>query len=51
MPNYPYLYLIMHARDNILHIQQCIIITKAHVKCQPDWLKTFQEKVKKRKNA
>ena len=37
----------MHGRDTILHIQQRIIIKKAHVKFQPDWLKIFREKVKK----
>ena len=31
MPNYPYSYLTMHARDTILHIQLRIIITKAYV--------------------
>ena len=41
MPDYPLLYLIMHVRDTILHIQQHIIVTKAHEKLQPDWLKTF----------
>ena len=29
-PNYPYLYLDVHARDTILHIQLRIITTKAH---------------------
>ena len=27
----------MHGRDTILHIQQHIIIHKAHVKFEPDW--------------
>ena len=27
---------IIHKRDTILHIQQRIIVTKAHVKFQPD---------------
>ena len=44
---YAYLFLIMHARDTILLIQQLIIITKAPVKFQPDWLEIFPEKVKK----
>ena len=39
----------MHAKDTILHIQQQIIITKAPVKFQPDWLEIFPEKVKKLK--
>ena len=47
MPNYPYLYLIMYARDTILHIKQLIIITKANVKFQSGWLKIFQGKVTK----
>ena len=51
MPDYLQLYLIMHARDTILHIQQCIIITKSYVKFQPDELKIFWEKMKKVKNA
>ena len=38
----------MHVRDTILHIQHCIIITKAHVKFQPDWFMIFGEKVKNR---
>ena len=37
----------MHARDTILHIQQCIIINKAYVKSKPGWFKIFREKVKK----
>ena len=32
---------------HILHIQQHIVITKAHVKFQPDWLNIFREQVKK----
>ena len=47
MPNYPQLYLYMHVIDIILHIHKRIIMTKAHVKFQSDWLKIFQEKVKK----
>ena len=41
----------MHARDTILHIQQQIIIKKADVKFQLDWLKIFREKVKKVKKT
>ena len=37
----------MHARDTILQVKRQIIISKAHVKFQLDWLKIFQEKVKK----
>ena len=36
----------MHTRDTILHIQQHITITKAHVEFQPDSLTIFREKVK-----
>lgn len=39
--NYTSIY-ILHARDVILHIQQCIIIIKVHVTFQPDWLKIFR---------
>ena len=45
MPNYPQLCLIIHARDNILHTQQRIIITKAQVKLQADWLNMFGEEM------
>ena len=41
----------MQERDNILNIQQCIIITKDHVKFQPDGLKIFCEKARKVKKA
>ena len=41
MPNHLKLYIIVHAGDNILHIQQQIVVTKAQVKFQPDWLKIF----------
>ena len=47
MPNYPLSYLTMHARDTILHIQQGKITTEAHGNFQPDWLKIFQENMKK----
>ena len=42
MSNYPYLYLVMQARDNNLHIQQDIIIIKTHVKVQPGWLLVYR---------
>ena len=38
MPNHPYLYLTVHAREAILHTQQVIITTKAPVDFQPRWL-------------
>ena len=41
MPNY--LYLILHARDTILHVQQQFIMNKAHRKFQPDWLRIFEK--------
>ena len=49
MSYYPQLNLIVNARDTILNIQQCIIITKT-VKFQPDWFEISREKVKKVKN-
>ena len=33
----------MLTRDTILHTQQLIVVRKAHVKFQPDWLKILQE--------
>ena len=36
MPNYPHLYLIIHAKDTILYIEQCIMITKANVTSKVD---------------
>ena len=41
----------MHARDTILHIQQHIIITKAHVKFQLNQFKIFRGKVTKVNNG
>ena len=35
------------ARDTILHVQQHIIMNKAHRKFQPDWLEFFLENAKK----
>ena len=49
MHNRPQLHSIIHERDTILYIQQCSIITIAHVKFQPDWLQIFREKVKSEK--
>ena len=37
----------MNTRDNISHIQMRIIITKAHGKSKPDWLKIFSRKCEK----
>ena len=37
------LYLIMNARDIILLSLKHIIIAKAHVKFQPDWLKIIEK--------
>ena len=37
---------IMHLRYNILQIQQRIIIFKAHIQFDHDWVQIFLEKVK-----
>ena len=46
---YDSLYVTVYARDIILHSQQSIIITKAHVKFQPNWLYIFIKKATEEK--